>query len=350
MSQISEHEITIGIDLGTTNSCVASYYNESVSILENKQTGMRTTPSIVTFTNEDRIIGKPPKITENTVMEAKRLIGRKFDDEHVQNDMKKWPFRVINDNNKPKIKVAYKGKDEIMIPEQISAMVLEKMKDCAELHLNQKVSKAVITVPAYFNDAQRQATKDAAQIAGLDVLRIINEPTAAAIAYGYDKVIYKKTNVLIFDLGGGTFDVSIMEIDQGQFKVLAIGGDTHLGGADFDNNLVNHFVDLYKTKHGKDITTEKKAMQRLRAQCEQAKHALSESSEATLEIDSFFDGEDFNEKLSLDLFNEINARLFEETINVVRMTLADARLDKADILDIILVGGITINLFVFWNE
>ena len=320
------NKLVVGIDLGTTNSCVAVYRNNNVEIIENKSTGYRVTPSVVSFSNEGLLVGKPSRITENTVLEAKRLIGRKFDDPHVQSDMKKWPFKVVDDSGKPKIRVTHKGKEETFSPEQIAAKVLAKLKECASLGLNQSVDKAVIAVPAYFNEAQRQATEEAGKMAGLDVLRIINEPTAAALAYGYDKSIYKKSQLLIFDLGGGTFDVSIMETQNGQFNVLAIGGDSHLGGADFDNNLVNYFIGVYQNKYKKDISQDKKALNRLRVECEAGKRALTEAKEVTIEIESFFKGEDFCETITRSVFEELNKELFQKTIDVVRTTLASAKL------------------------
>jgi heat shock 70kDa protein 1/2/6/8 len=332
-------KLSIGIDLGTTYSCVAYYQNGKVEIIENKNTGQRTTPSVVTFTDNERIIGKPSRMSENTVYEVKRLIGRKFDDEHVVNDSKKWPFKIINQNSKPLVQVMYKKKQEIFHPEQISAMILARMKEIADLHLAQTVVDAVITVPAYFNDSQRLATKDAAQIAGLNVLKIINEPTASAIAYGFDKKITTKKNILVFDLGGGTFDVSIMKIESGQFKVIAIGGDTHLGGCDFDNRLVEYFIELYRNKYCKEISENKKTIYKLRTHCEIAKRALSEAVETTIEIDAFFDGEDFVETVSRALFERLNDDLFNKTIEVLRTTLEESKLKKNEIDDVILIGG-----------
>jgi len=332
-------KIAIGIDLGTTYSCVAFYQNGKVEVIENKNTGQRTTPSVVTFTDHERIIGKPSKVSENTVYEVKRLIGRKFDDQHVVNDSKKWPFKVINQNSKPMVEVTYRLKKEVFCPEQISSMVLERMKEIANLHLAQTVVDAVITVPAYFSDSQRLATKDAAKIAGLNVLRIINEPTAAAIAYGFDKKITNKKNILVFDLGGGTFDVSIMKIESGEFKVIAIGGDTHLGGCDFDNRLLDHLVEYYRTKYGKDISNNKRALYRLRVQCEIAKRSLSEAYEATIEIDGFVDGEDFEVKVSRALFERLNDDLFNKSIQILKQTLEDSKLRKNEIDDVILIGG-----------
>jgi len=335
----SNKNIAIGIDLGTCYSCVACFNDKKVDIIENISTGLRTTPSIVTFNNDDRIIGKPPKVTENTVFEAKRLIGRKFDDPTVQSDIKKWPFTIVNENSFPKIKVQYRGNEEIFSPEQISAMILARLKECAVVRLGQDITKAVITVPAYFSDSQRQATKDAAEIAGLEVLRIINEPTAAAIAYGYNKKIHEKKNILIYDLGGGTFDVSIMEIDYGKFTTIATGGDTHLGGVDFDNRIVDHFVHNFNLFNGKDISTDKRAIQRLKEQCELAKRALSEAYETSIEVPAFCDGEDLSETLTRALFEKLNYDLFNKTIDIVGNILEDAKMDKSQISDIVLVGG-----------
>merc|ERR1712165_73011 len=291
--------VAVGIDLGTTYSCVGVFQHGKVEIIANDQ-GNRTTPSYVAFTDTERLIGDAAKNQvamnpNNTVFDAKRLIGRDFNDSTVQKDMKHWPFQVANVSGKPKIQVEFKCENKTFTPEEVSSMVLTKMKETAEAYLGKTVKDAVVTVPAYFNDSQRQATKDAGVIAGLNVLRIINEPTAAAIAYGLDKKNQQKkeTNVLIFDLGGGTFDVSILTIEDGIFEVKSTAGDTHLGGEDFDNRMVDHFMKEFQRKHKKDITGNKRALRRLRTACERAKRTLSASAQANIEIDSLFEGVDF---------------------------------------------------------
>ncbi|XP_056400090.1 heat shock cognate 71 kDa protein-like [Hyla sarda] len=335
----------VGIDLGTTYSCVGVFQHGKVEIIANDQ-GNRTTPSYVAFTDTERLIGDAAKNQvamnpTNTVFDAKRLIGRRFDDPVVQADMKHWPFTVINDGGRPKMQVDYKGETKTFYPEEISSMVLVKMKEISEAYLGKTINNAVITVPAYFNDSQRQATKDAGTISGLNVLRIINEPTAAAIAYGLDKKVGGERNVLIFDLGGGTFDVSILTIEDGIFEVKSTAGDTHLGGEDFDNRMVNHFVGEFKRKHKKDITENKRAIRRLRTACERAKRTLSSSTQASIEIDSLFEGIDFYTSLTRARFEELNADLFRGTLEPVEKSLRDAKLDKAQIHDIVLVGGST---------
>uniref|UniRef100_A0A667ZI83 Endoplasmic reticulum chaperone BIP n=1 Tax=Myripristis murdjan TaxID=586833 RepID=A0A667ZI83_9TELE len=336
----------VGIDLGTTYSCVGVFKNGRVEIIANDQ-GNRITPSYVAFTTEgERLIGDAAKnqLTsnpENTVFDAERLIGRTWSDSSVQQDIKYLPFKVIEKKSKPHIQVEISsGQMKTFAPEEISAMVLTKMKETAEAYLGKKVTHAVITVPAYFNDAQRQATKDAAVIAGLNVMRIINEPTAAAIAYGLDKKD-GKMNILVFDLGGGTFDVSLLTIDNGVFEVEATNGDTHLGGEDFDQRVMEHFIKLYKKKTGKDVRKDNRAVQKLRREVEKAKRALSAQHQARIEIKSFFEGEDFSETLTRAKFEELNMDLFRSTMKPVQKVLEDADLKKSDIDEIVLVGGST---------
>jgi len=336
----------VGIDLGTTYSCVGVFQHGKVEIIANDQ-GNRTTPSYVAFTDTERLIGDPAKNQvainpTNTIFDAKRLIGRKFEDSTVQADMKHWPFTVVDNATKPKLQVEYQNETKQFTPEEISSMVLTKMKETAEAYLGSEVKDAVITVPAYFNDSQRQATKDAGVISGMNVLRIINEPTAAAIAYGLDK---KKgaaeCNVLIFDLGGGTFDVSILTIEEGIFEVKSTAGDTHLGGEDFDNRLVDHFVNEFKRKHKKDMKGNKRALRRLRTACERAKRTLSASAQANIEIDSLFEGIDFYTSITRARFEELCSDLFKGTLEPVEKAMRDAKMDKSSINDIVLVGGST---------
>lgn len=340
-----DYGTVVGIDLGTTYSCVGVYKNGRVEIIANDQ-GNRITPSYVAFTAEgERLIGDAAKnqLTtnpENTVFDAKRLIGREFTDSTVQHDAKLLPFKVIEKNSKPHIKVSTSQGDKVFAPEEISAMVLGKMKETAEAYLGKKVTHAVVTVPAYFNDAQRQATKDAGVIAGLNVMRIINEPTAAAIAYGLDKKDGEK-NVLVFDLGGGTFDVSLLTIDNGVFEVVATNGDTHLGGEDFDQRVMDHFIKLYKKKKGKDIRKDNRAVQKLRREVEKAKRALSSSHQVRIEIESFYEGDDFSETLTRAKFEELNMDLFRSTMKPVQKVLEDADMNKKDVDEIVLVGGST---------
>ncbi|KAE9051253.1 Heat shock protein [Phytophthora rubi] len=336
---------SVGIDLGTTYSCVGVWQNDRVEIIANDQ-GNRTTPSYVAFTDTERLIGDAAKNqvamnAHNTVFDAKRLIGRKFSDPIVQADIKHWPFKISSGpGDKPQITVQFKGETKTFQPEEISSMVLIKMREVAEAFIGKEVKNAVITVPAYFNDSQRQATKDAGAIAGLNVLRIINEPTAAAIAYGLDKKGGER-NVLIFDLGGGTFDVSLLSIEEGIFEVKATAGDTHLGGEDFDNRLVDHFTQEFKRKHRKDITENQRALRRLRTACERAKRTLSSSAQAYIEIDSLFDGIDFNSTITRARFEDMCGDYFRKTMEPVEKVLRDAKLSKSQVHEVVLVGGST---------
>ncbi|XP_064490262.1 heat shock protein 68-like [Ornithodoros turicata] len=334
----------IGIDLGTTYSCVGIFQHGKVEIIANDQ-GNRTTPSYVAFTDTERLIGDPAKAQvalnpENTVFGSKRLIGRTFDDPKIQEDLRHLPFTVVNDNNQPKIKVTYKGEEKVFNPEEISAMILTKMREVAEAYLGQKITLACVTVPAYFNDSQRQATKDAATIAGLHVPKILNEPTAAALAYGLDKITAGEKNVLIFDLGGGTFDVSLLTIKDSQtFDVLATAGDTHLGGEDFDSRLVDYFLEEIKRKFKADIGDKPRAVRRLRTAAERAKRILSSTAETSIEIDALFDGNDFYTKITRARFEDLCLDLFKSTLSPVERVLEDAKLEKAKIDDVVLVGG-----------
>ena len=336
----------IGIDLGTTYSCVGVWQNDRVEILPNDQ-GNRTTPSYVAFTDSERMIGDAAKNQTamnpmNTVFDAKRLIGLKFSDPKVQDDIKDWSYKVVSGkSDKATVEIEFKGEKKRFEPEEISSMVLTKMKETAETFLGKTVTDAVVTVPAYFNDSQRQATKDAASIAGLNCLRIINEPTAAAIAYGLDKDKSKEMNVLIFDLGGGTFDVSLLTIEDGIFEVKATAGDTHLGGEDFDSRLVRHFIQEFKRKNKKDISDNPRALRRLRTASEKAKRTLSSTAQTSVEIDSLYEGVDFYTSITRARFEELNADLFRKCMEPVEKVIKDAKMDKTTVDEIVLVGGST---------
>ncbi|KAK2416940.1 heat shock cognate 70 kDa protein [Trifolium repens] len=338
----------IGIDLGTTYSCVAVWQdqNNRAEIIHNDQ-GNRITPSFVAFTSNQSLIGDAAKNQvnlnpTNTIFDAKRLIGRKYSDSVIQDDIQLWPFKVVagTDDN-PQIIVQYKGEERQLCAEEISSMVLRKMREIAEKFLESSVENAVITVPAYFNDSQRKATKDAGAIAGLNVMRIINEPTAAALAYGLQKRAnnVKKRNVFIFDFGGGTFDVSLLTLEGDSFEVKATSGDTHLGGEDFDNRMVNHFVKEFKRKNNKDISGNPKALRKLRTACERAKRTLSFDTEATIDIDALYEGIDFQILVTRAKFEQLNMDLFEKCLAIVNICFTDAKMDKKTIDDVVLVGG-----------
>ncbi|EXJ92954.1 glucose-regulated protein [Capronia epimyces CBS 606.96] len=334
----------IGIDLGTTYSCVGVMQNGHVEIIVNDQ-GNRITPSYVAFTDEERLVGDAAKNQyaanpTRTIFDIKRLIGRKFAEKDIQRDIKHFPFKVINKDGKPAVNVEVAGQPKVFTPEEISAMVLGKMKEAAEAYLGKKVTHAVVTVPAYFNDNQRQATKDAGVIAGLTVLRVVNEPTAAAIAYGLDKK-GKESKIIVYDLGGGTFDVSLLSIEDGVFEVLATAGDTHLGGEDFDQRVIDHFVKQYNKKNDVDIRTDLKTMGKLKREVERAKRLLSSQMTTHIEIENFHNGKDFSETLTRAKFDELNADLFKKTLKPVEQVIKDAKVKKSDIDDIVLVGGST---------
>ncbi|ODV88878.1 hypothetical protein CANCADRAFT_130416 [Tortispora caseinolytica NRRL Y-17796] len=345
VADTEEYGTVIGIDLGTTYSCVGVMKSGRVEILANDQ-GNRITPSYVAFTNDgERLIGdaaknQAPNNPKNTIFDIKRLIGLKYKDKTVQNDLKHLPYKVVNKDNKPAVQVQVGGEEKTFTPEEISAMILGKMKEIAESYLGKKVTHAVVTVPAYFNDAQRQATKDAGTIAGLNVLRIVNEPTAAAIAYGLDKKDGER-QIIVYDLGGGTFDVSLLSIEGGVFEVRATAGDTHLGGEDFDNRIIKYFADQFKAKTGIDVTKNARAIGKLKREAEKAKRLLSSQTSVRVEIDAFIDGEDFSETLSRAKFEELNNDLFKKTLKPVEQVLKDAGVKKSEIDDIVLVGGST---------
>ncbi|EEH51861.1 heat shock protein 70kDa [Micromonas pusilla CCMP1545] len=339
----------IGIDLGTTYSCVGVWQHDRVEIIANDQ-GNRTTPSYVAFTDSERLIGDAAKNQtaqnpKNTVFDAKRLIGRKFSDPQVQADAKDFSFALVaGEAEKPMVQVEFHGETKTFSAEEISSMILTKMKEIAEAYLGKEIKNAVVTVPAYFNDSQRQATKDAAVIAGINCMRIINEPTAAAIAYGLDKKNDNggaERNVLIFDLGGGTFDVSLLTIEEGIFEVKATAGDTHLGGEDFDQRMMNHFVQEFKRKHKKDLTGNARALRRLRTACERAKRTLSSTAQTSIEIDSMFEGIDFYTSITRARFEELNMDLFRKCMEPVEKCLRDSKMDKSSVHEIVLVGGST---------
>jgi len=338
--------VAIGCDLGTTYSAVGIFRNGRVEIIANDQ-GNRTTPSYVAFTDSERLIGDAAKNQSsmnptNTIYDAKRMIGAKFSDKRVQDDMKLWPYTVVNDgNDRPQIKVEYKGETKTLYPEEISAMVLTRMKEYAEAYLNEPVKDIVITVPAYFNNSQREATKDAGAIAGLNVLRIINEPTAAAIAYGLDNINDKEKNVCIVDVGGGTADFTILNISEGLFEVLSTTGHPHLGGEDIDNIMVEYFMKEFKTKHKKDLSDNARAIKRLKNACEKAKRTLSSSTQTSIELDSLHEGIDFMSTITRAKFDSMCEGLYRTCLDLIEKVLIDSKLSKVDIHDVVLVGGTT---------
>jgi len=334
----------VGIDLGTTYSCVGIFKNGKVEIIPN-ELGNRITPSVVAFTDDERLVGEAAKNQaainpKRTIYSIKRLIGRKYSDKEVQHDKKLLPYEIVSVDGKPYVQVEIKGQKKNFSPEEVSSFILTKMKQIAENYLGREVKHAVVTVPAYFNDSQRQSTKDAGVIAGLTVLRIINEPTAAAIAYGLDKRGEEK-NILVYDLGGGTFDVSLLTINQGVFEVISTNGDTHLGGDDFDNRVLDYLMKLVKKRNDKDIGKSSNAMQKLKSETEKAKRFLSSTTQASIEIDDLVDGVDFKENLSRAKFEELNADLFKKTLEPCNKVLEDAGMKKTDISEVVLVGGST---------
>jgi len=340
--------IAAGFDIGTTTSCAAIMRNDKVEIIPDHQTGSRIIPSYVSFTDEEKLVGEPAKNQstmnpKNTVYDAKRLIGRKFDDPSVTADNKLWSFKVTGDNNnKPQINVKFKGEEKKFHPEEISAMVIQRLKETTEAYIGHELKKVVITVPAYFNDSQRQATKDAGTIAGLEVLRIINEPTSAAIAYGLDKNDSdKEINIIVFDCGGGTHDVSVLTLDGGIFEVKATGGDTHLGGSDIDNVIVEYLCEDIKKKHKIDVKQNARALKRLNIAAEKAKKNLSSSTTTSIEVDSLIDGVDYVTTLSKAKFEQLADPIFKRTIEPINRLLSDAKMSKGDIDEIVLVGGTT---------
>ncbi|KAI1341209.1 heat shock protein 70 family [Xylariaceae sp. FL0016] len=342
---VDEYGTVIGIDLGTTYSCVGVMQKGQVNILVNDQ-GNRITPSYVAFTEDERLVGDAAKQQaasnpHNTIFDVKRFIGRKWEEKTLQSDLKHFPYKVIEKDGKPIVQVDVQGSPKKFTPEEISAVILGKMKEVAESYLGKKVTHAVVTVPAYFNDNQRQATKDAGTIAGLNVLRIVNEPTAAAIAYGLDKTGDGERHIVVYDLGGGTFDVSLLSIDQGVFEVLATAGDTHLGGEDFDQRIINHLAKSYNKKNSVDVTKDPKAMGKLKREAEKAKRTLSSQGTTRIEIEAFFEGKDFSETLTRAKFEELNMDLFKRTLKPVKQVLEDAKIKKNEIDDIVLVGGST---------
>ncbi|KAJ4199542.1 ATPase with role in protein import into the ER [Fusarium solani] len=334
----------IGIDLGTTYSCVGVMQKRKVKILLNDQ-GNRITPSSVAFTKEGRLVGDSAKNQaaanpRNTIFDIKRLIGRKFSESEVQKDIKHFPYKVISKDDKPVVQVEIDGADRQLAPEEVSAMILGKMKQVAESYLGKKVADAVVTVPTYFNDNQRQATRDAGNLAGLDILRIVNEPIAAAIAYGLDKA-EDEQQTIVYDLGGSTFDISLLAIDAGAIDVLATAGDTHLGGEDFDQRVINYFAESYSKKNNIDVTKDLKAMGKLKREAEKAKHALSSQMSTRIEIEAFFEDDNFSETLTRAKFEELNMDLFKKTLESIEQVLRGANINKTEIDNIILVGGST---------